>query len=92
MSQTADMRLEVSIPKKVREAVRQTRVKNRQHNEVNGNLAIVSKTLLLSDNQTRFLISEFARQPSPDNAHLARLAREIPSSTVEQIQEWFSTQ
>ncbi|KAF7443897.1 Homeodomain-containing transcription factor [Pyrenophora tritici-repentis] len=38
---------------------------------------------------TRFLMSEFARQAHPDAAHRERLAREIPGLSPRQVQVWF---
>lgn len=43
----------------------------------------------LTHNETRFLMSEFARQAHPDAAHRERLAREIPGLTPRQVQVWF---
>lgn len=43
----------------------------------------------LTHNQTRFLMSEFARQAHPDAAHRERLAREIPGLSPRQVQVWF---
>jgi hypothetical protein len=48
------------------------------------------KRLRLTNNQTRFLMSEFARQANPDSAHQVRLAREIPGMTPKQVQGWFA--
>jgi hypothetical protein len=45
--------------------------------------------LRLTHNQTRFLMSEFARQAHPDAAHRERLAREIPGLSPRQVQVWF---
>lgn len=45
--------------------------------------------LRLTHNQTRFLMSEFARQAHPDAAHRERLAREIPGLSARQVQVWF---
>jgi homeobox domain-containing protein len=47
------------------------------------------KRFRLTHNQTRFLMSEFARQAHPDAAHRERLAREIPGLTPRQVQVWF---
>ncbi|GAB0138841.1 hypothetical protein EsDP_00007063 [Epichloe bromicola] len=50
-------------------------------------------TLLISNRlthqQTRFLMSEFAKQPHPDAAHRERLSREIPGLSPRQVQVWF---
>jgi len=46
-------------------------------------------SLSLTHNQTRFLMSEFARQAHPDAAHRERLAREIPGLSPRQVQVWF---
>ncbi|SMQ49014.1 unnamed protein product [Zymoseptoria tritici ST99CH_3D7] len=43
----------------------------------------------LTHTQTRFLVSEFARQAHPDAAHRDRLAREIPGLSSRQVQVWF---
>ena len=43
----------------------------------------------LTDNETRFLMGEFARQPHPDAAHRERIARGIPGLTPGQVQVWF---
>ena len=43
----------------------------------------------LTHNQTRFLMSEFARQAHPDAAHRERLSREIPGLSSRQVQVWF---
>ncbi|EME77415.1 uncharacterized protein MYCFIDRAFT_200686 [Pseudocercospora fijiensis CIRAD86] len=47
------------------------------------------KRFRLTHNQTRFLLSEFARQPHPDAAQRERLAREIPGLSARQVQVWF---
>lgn len=47
------------------------------------------KRFRLTHNQTRFLMSEFARQAHPDAAHRERLAREIPGLSPRQVQVWF---
>ncbi|KAF2085002.1 homeobox-domain-containing protein, partial [Saccharata proteae CBS 121410] len=47
------------------------------------------KRFRLTHQQTRFLMSEFARQAHPDAAHRERLAREIPGLTPRQVQVWF---
>ena len=49
----------------------------------------VNQCRRLTHHETRFLLSEFARQPHPDAAHLERLAREIPGLTPRQVQVWF---
>lgn len=43
----------------------------------------------LTHNQTRYLMSEFTRQPHPDAAHRERLSREIPGLSPRQVQVWF---
>lgn len=43
----------------------------------------------LTHNETRFLMSEFARQAHPDAAHRERLAKDIPGLTPRQVQVWF---
>ena len=43
----------------------------------------------LTHNQTRFLMSEFARQAHPDAAQRERLSREIPGLSPRQVQVWF---
>ncbi|KAG6013434.1 hypothetical protein E4U43_007297 [Claviceps pusilla] len=47
------------------------------------------KRFRLTHQQTRFLMSEFAKQPHPDAAHRERLAREIPGLSPRQVQVWF---
>ncbi|KAI9715181.1 MAG: hypothetical protein M1812_006160 [Candelaria pacifica] len=47
------------------------------------------KRFRLTHSQTRFLMSEFARQAHPDAAHRERLAREIPGLSSRQVQVWF---
>ncbi|KAI9764698.1 MAG: hypothetical protein M1840_008090 [Geoglossum simile] len=47
------------------------------------------KRFRLTHNQTRFLMSEFGRQPHPDAAHRERLAQEIPGLSPRQVQVWF---
>ncbi|KAG5959661.1 hypothetical protein E4U58_004890 [Claviceps cyperi] len=47
------------------------------------------KRFRLTHQQTRFLMSEFAKQPHPDAAHRERLSREIPSLSPRQVQVWF---
>ncbi|KAL7936692.1 hypothetical protein V8C35DRAFT_238964 [Trichoderma chlorosporum] len=47
------------------------------------------KRFRLTHQQTRFLTSEFAKQPHPDAAHRERLSREIPGLSPRQVQVWF---
>ncbi|CAL8581308.1 hypothetical protein XPA_007007 [Xanthoria parietina] len=47
------------------------------------------KRFRLTHNQTRFLMSEFARQAHPDAAQRERLSREIPGLSPRQVQVWF---
>ncbi|MCJ1431101.1 hypothetical protein MMC27_000452 [Xylographa pallens] len=47
------------------------------------------KRFRLTHNQTRFLMSEFARQAHPDAAQRERLSRDIPGLTARQVQVWF---
>ncbi|KAH9901861.1 hypothetical protein F4778DRAFT_128746 [Xylariomycetidae sp. FL2044] len=47
------------------------------------------KRFRLTHSQTRFLMSEFAKQPHPDAAHRERLSREIPGLSPRQVQVWF---
>ncbi|CZT16069.1 uncharacterized protein RCC_01909 [Ramularia collo-cygni] len=47
------------------------------------------KRFRLTHSQTRFLMSEFARQAHPDAGHRERLAREIPGLSARQVQVWF---
>ncbi|KOS19106.1 Homeobox-leucine zipper protein HDG11 [Escovopsis weberi] len=47
------------------------------------------KRFRLTHQQTRFLSSEFAKQPHPDAAHRERLSREIPGLSPRQVQVWF---
>ncbi|KAI9846788.1 MAG: hypothetical protein M1837_003637 [Sclerophora amabilis] len=47
------------------------------------------KRFRLTHNQTRFLMSEFARQAHPDAAHRERLSREVPGLSPRQVQVWF---
>lgn len=50
---------------------------------------ILTRRSRLTHNQTRFLMSEFARQAHPDAAHRERLSREIPGLSPRQVQVWF---
>ncbi|KAL8871411.1 MAG: hypothetical protein Q9174_002746 [Haloplaca sp. 1 TL-2023] len=47
------------------------------------------KRFRLTHTQTRFLMSEFARQAHPDAAQRDRLSREIPGLSPRQVQVWF---
>ncbi|KAI0400604.1 hypothetical protein F4802DRAFT_610014 [Xylaria palmicola] len=47
------------------------------------------KRFRLTHSQTRFLMSEFAKQPHPDAAHRERLSRQIPGLSPRQVQVWF---
>ncbi|KAI4107417.1 MAG: hypothetical protein L6R37_001648 [Teloschistes peruensis] len=47
------------------------------------------KRFRLTHNQTRFLMSEFARQAHPDAAQRERLSQEIPGLSPRQVQVWF---
>jgi hypothetical protein len=47
------------------------------------------KRFRLTHQQTRFLMSEFARQAHPDAAHRERLSRHIPGLSPRQVQVWF---
>ncbi|OAF58146.1 hypothetical protein VC83_05310 [Pseudogymnoascus destructans] len=47
------------------------------------------KRFRLTHQQTRFLMSEFAKQAHPDGAHRERLSREIPGLSPRQVQVWF---
>ncbi|KAL8913967.1 MAG: hypothetical protein Q9171_001352 [Xanthocarpia ochracea] len=47
------------------------------------------KRFRLTHTQTRFLMSEFARQAHPDAAQRERLSREIPGLSPRQVQVWF---
>ncbi|KIH94138.1 hypothetical protein SPBR_05581 [Sporothrix brasiliensis 5110] len=47
------------------------------------------KRFRLTHQQTRFLMSEFAKQPHPDAAHRERLSRQIPGLSPRQVQVWF---
>jgi hypothetical protein len=47
------------------------------------------KRFRLTHQQTRFLMSEFAKQAHPDVAHRERLSREIPGLSPRQVQVWF---
>lgn len=47
------------------------------------------KRFRLTHQQTRFLMSEFAKQPHPDASHRERLSREIPGQSPRQVQVWF---
>jgi hypothetical protein len=47
------------------------------------------KRFRLTHNQTRYLMSEFARQAHPDASHRDRLSREIPGLSPRQVQVWF---
>ncbi|KAL8938488.1 MAG: hypothetical protein Q9211_003186 [Gyalolechia sp. 1 TL-2023] len=47
------------------------------------------KRFRLTHNQTRYLMSEYARQAHPGSAQRERLAREIPGLSPRQVQVWF---
>jgi len=47
------------------------------------------KRFRLTHNQSRYLMSEFARQAHPDAAHRERLSKEIPGLSPRQVQVWF---
>lgn len=47
------------------------------------------KRFRLTHQQTRFLMSEFAKQPHPDAGHRERLSRQIPGLSPRQVQVWF---
>ncbi|KAI1819826.1 hypothetical protein F4861DRAFT_543557 [Xylaria intraflava] len=47
------------------------------------------KRFRLTHQQTRFLMSEFAKQPHPDATHRENLSREIPGLSPRQVQVWF---
>lgn len=47
------------------------------------------KRFRLTHQQTRFLMSEFVKQPHPDAAHRDRLSRQIPGLSPRQVQVWF---
>ncbi|KAL8663413.1 MAG: hypothetical protein Q9202_003932 [Teloschistes flavicans] len=47
------------------------------------------KRFRLTHNQTRFLMSEFARQAHPDASQRQRLSQEIPGLSPRQVQVWF---
>ncbi|KAF2153805.1 hypothetical protein K461DRAFT_292514 [Myriangium duriaei CBS 260.36] len=47
------------------------------------------KRFRLTHTQTRFLMSEFARDAHPDAAHRDRLSNEIPGLSPRQVQVWF---
>ncbi|KAL8791083.1 MAG: hypothetical protein Q9213_000290 [Squamulea squamosa] len=47
------------------------------------------KRFRLTHSQTRFLMSEFARQAHPDTAQRERLSRQIPGLSPRQVQVWF---
>ncbi|KID82479.1 Homeobox [Metarhizium guizhouense ARSEF 977] len=47
------------------------------------------KRFRLTNQQTRFLMSEFVKQPHPDAAHRERLSLEIPGLSPRQVQVWF---
>jgi hypothetical protein len=51
--------------------------------------AVNTKDDSLTHQQTRFLMSEFAKQAHPDAAHRERLSREIPGLSPRQVQVWF---
>lgn len=50
---------------------------------------LIRRLYRLTHQQTRFLMSEFAKQPHPDAAHRERLSREIPGLSPRQVQVWF---
>ncbi|CAK7274204.1 hypothetical protein SEPCBS119000_006053 [Sporothrix epigloea] len=47
------------------------------------------KRFRLTHKQTRFLVSEFTKQPHPDAALRERFSREIPGLSARQVQVWF---
>ncbi|GAP84083.2 putative homeobox domain-containing protein [Rosellinia necatrix] len=47
------------------------------------------KRFRLTHQQTRFLTTEFVKQPHPDAAHRERLSRQIPGLSPRQVQVWF---
>ena len=47
------------------------------------------KRFRLTHQQTRYLMSEFARQAHPDAAHREKLSRAIPGLSSRQVQVWF---
>ncbi|EFY96573.2 homeobox domain protein [Metarhizium robertsii] len=47
------------------------------------------KRFRLTHQQTRFLMSEFTKQPHPDATLRERLSREIPGLSPRQVQVWF---
>ncbi|KAK9471868.1 uncharacterized protein V1510DRAFT_419237, partial [Dipodascopsis tothii] len=47
------------------------------------------KRFRLTHAQTRFLMSEFAKQPHPDAAQRERLVAQIPGLSTRQVQVWF---
>ncbi|KAI9847037.1 MAG: hypothetical protein M1838_001077 [Thelocarpon superellum] len=59
------------------------------HSSRHGGDRTKMKRFRLTHNQTRFLMSEFARQAHPDAAHRERLSREIPGLSPRQVQVWF---
>lgn len=61
---------------------------SRPSNDV-GSDSSKNKRFRLTHNQTRFLMSEFARQPHPDAVHRERLSSQIPGLSPRQVQVWF---
>ncbi|CAI6089215.1 unnamed protein product [Clonostachys chloroleuca] len=47
------------------------------------------KRFRLTHQQSRFLMSEFVKQPHPDAAHRDRLSRQVPGLSPRQVQVWF---
>ncbi|MCJ1472768.1 hypothetical protein MMC13_001417 [Lambiella insularis] len=47
------------------------------------------KRFRLTHHQTRFLMSEFAKQAHPDAAQRERLSKDIPGLSTRQVQVWF---
>lgn len=43
----------------------------------------------LTHAQTRYLMSEFARQAHPDTVQREKLSRDIPGLSPRQVQVWF---
>ena len=50
---------------------------------------ITNGSYRLNHAQTRYLTSEFSRQPHPDAAQRERLSRDIPGLNPRQVQVWF---
>lgn len=79
------------VPQTAAERLASRRKMKRFRYSARQRLAIVCQLteIRLSHQQTRFLMSEFAKQPHPDAAHRDRLSKQIPGLSPRQVQVWF---